>query len=151
MIPIPQGFTSLTTYLTVKNTVTAIDFYVTAFGAKEIGRITMPDGSIGHAELLIGNSKIFLADENLSWGNKSAETLGGSPAGIVLYVPHVDEVFAKALHGGSTAVDLVKDQFHGNRSGSLIDPFGFKWMIMTHLEDLSYEEIQKRCDELFAG
>lgn len=150
---IPKGFSSLTSYLNINGAVEAIEFYKKAFGATEIGRITMPDGTIGHAELEIGDSKIMLAEENAQWGNLSPQTIGGSPVSLCLYVGDVDAVFARALQEGATVTGgmEVKDQFHGDRMGSLTDPFGHKWSIMTHIEDVSYEELQKRMDALFTG
>lgn len=150
--PIPQGYSAITPYLSVTNAQRAIDFYKKAFGAKETGRITMPDGSIAHAELEIGGAKIMLADENKEWGNLSPQTLGGSATGICLYVENVDEVFARALkEGAKVEGDMeVKDQFYGDRGGSLIDPFGHKWMIMTHIEDVSFEEMQQRTNAMFS-
>jgi PhnB protein len=150
---IPHGFNSLTTYITVKDTVKAIEFYKKAFGAKETGRITMSDGSIGHAELEIGNSKLWLADENVQWGNLSPETLHGSPVSLCLYVDDADKVYANAVKAGAKVLEgmEVKDQFHGDRSGSLTDPFGYKWVIGTHIEDVSFQEMQKRADRLFSA
>jgi len=151
--PIPGGFNSLTTYITVKDTIKAIEFYKKAFEARESGRITMPDGSIGHAEMEIGDSKLWLADENAQWGNFSPKTLGGSPLSLCLYVENADTVFSNALKAGAKVLGgmEVKDQFHGDRSGSLTDPFGYKWVIGTHIEDVSFEEMQKRADKLFAA
>lgn len=150
--PIPDGFGAITPYLSVRNSQAAVDFYKRAFGAKEIGRISMPDGSIAHADLEIGGSRFMLAEENKDWGNLSPQTLGGSATGICLYVENVDEVFTRALkEGAKVEGDMeVKDQFYGDRGGSLIDPFGHKWMIMTHIEDVSFEEMQKRTNEMFA-
>ena len=150
--PIPQGYSAITPYLSVNNAPSAIDFYKRAFGAKETGRITMPDGSIAHAELEIGGAKIMLADENKEWGNLSPRTLGGSATGICLYVENVDEVFTRALkEGAKVDGDMeVKDQFYGDRGGSLLDPFGHKWMIMTHIEDVSFEEMQQRTNAMFS-
>jgi PhnB protein len=149
---IPHGFSSLTTYITVKDTVRAIEFYKNAFGARESGRITMPDGSIGHAELQIEDSKLWIADENVEWGNLSPETLSGSPVSLCLYVDDADTVYANALKAGAKVLPgmEVKDQFHGDRSGSLTDPFGYKWVIGTHIEDISFDEMQKRADKLFS-
>ena len=150
---IPKGYSSLTPYINIKNTQKAIEFYKKAFGAKEVGRITMPDGTIGHAEIEIGGSKIMLAEENTQWGNLSPQTLGGSPVCLCLYVENVDAVFAKAIkEGAKVSGDMdVKDQFYGDRTGSLTDPFGHKWSIMTHIEDVSFEEMQKRSDAMLAG
>ena len=150
--PIPTGFGTLTPYLSVQNAGKAIEFYKNAFGAKEVGRITMPDGTVGHAEIEIGNSKLMLADENPQWGNVGPQTLGGSPIGLCLYVENVDAVYAKAISLGATVSGEmeVKDQFHGDRSGTITDPFGHKWTIMTHIEDISFEELQKRTDAMFS-
>lgn len=111
----------------------------------------MPDGSIAHAEIQIGNSKIMLAEENLQWGNLSPLVLDGSPVTLCLYVEDVDTVFAQALKEGAKVTNgmEVKDQFYGDRSGSLTDPFGHRWSIMTHFEDVSVEEMQKRMDAMF--
>lgn len=148
----PKGFNTLTPYINVKGALEAIEFYKKAFGATEVGRISMPDGSIAHAELQIGDSRIMLAEENAQWGNVSPQTLGGSPVALCIYVEDVDAVFTKALKEGAkiTGDMEVKDQFYGDRAGSLTDPFGHKWSIMTHLEDVSFEEMQKRMDQMFS-
>ncbi len=148
---IPDGWHSLTAYISVKGAVDAIEFYKSAFDAKVAGVLTMPDGSIGHAELEIGDSKIMIAEEKEQWGNLSPQTVGGSPVSLCLYVEDVDAVFAKALKAGAkvTGEMVVKDQFYGDRSGSITDPFGHQWSIMTHIEDVSYEEMQKRMTEMF--
>lgn len=147
--PIPQGYHSLNVYLTVKNADQAIAFYKKAFGATEIGRLTVPGDVIGHAELQIGNSRLMLAEEMPQWGNKSPQSLGGSPISIVLYVEDADRVFQQALDAGATVQGgmTVKDQFYGDRSGNLVDPFGHIWIVSTNTEELSYEELQKRSDE----
>lgn len=148
---IPDGYNALTPYIAVKDADKAIEFYKKAFGAKEVGRVTMPDGSIGHAELEFGDSKIMLAEESQQWGNLSPQSVGGSPVTLCLYVEDADKVFARALKEGAkvTGDMVVKDQFHGDRSGSLTDPFGHKWTIMTHIEDITFKELQKRTDEMF--
>ena len=150
--PIPAGYHTLTPYINIKGAVEAIEFYKKAFGAKEIGRITMAGGTIAHAEIQIGDSKIMLAEESEQWGNKSPQALGGSPVSLCLYVEDVDAVFAQALAAGATVTGEmeVKDQFYGDRSGSLTDPFGHKWTIMTHKEDVSFEEMQERANAMFA-
>ena len=150
--PIPAGYHTLTPYINIKGAVVAIEFYKKAFGAKEIGRITMAGGTIAHAEIQIGDSKIMLAEESEQWGNKSPQALGGSPVSLCLYVEDVDVVFAQALAAGATVTGEmeVKDQFYGDRSGSLTDPFGHKWTIMTHKEDVSFEEMQERANAMFA-
>jgi PhnB protein len=148
---IPDGFHSITLYLSVKDAVSAIKFYQHALGAKLVGHISMPDGAVGHAELQIGDSKFMLAEEMPAWGNKSPATLGGSPVGIALYVNDADAVFARALTAGATVIEPMKDQFYGDRSGTLSDPFGHKWHILTHIEDVSFAEMQKRSDAMFAS
>ena len=149
--PIPKGFSAITPYISVKDAQKAIEFYKKAFGAKEVGRITMPDGTIGHAELEIGDSKILIANESPQWGNVSPESLGGSPVCLCLYVDDVDAVFANAIKEGAKVRGEmeVTNQFYGDRSGSLIDPFGHIWTIMTHIEDVSFEEMQKRTVAMF--
>jgi len=146
---IPHPYHSVVAYLSMKDAAKAIDFYTKAFGAKEIGRIMMGD-KIGHAELQIGDSRIMIAEEIPEWGNKGPKTIGGSPVSICFYTDDVDTVYKKALEAGAT-VDKgmeVKDQFYGDRSGSLVDPFGHKWVIATHIEDVSYPEMQKRMDAM---
>ena len=149
---IPEGYHSVTPYLIMKDAEKAIEFYTKAFGAKEIGRITMAGGKIGHAEIQIGNSRLMIADEFPEWGNKGPVTLGGTPVGLCIYVENVDEVFRRAIEaGGKTDQNMeVKDQFYGDRTGTLIDPFGHKWTIATHIEDVSFEEMQRRSDAMFA-
>jgi len=148
---IPEGWHSLTVYISVKGAEDAIEFYKSAFGAKVTGRLSMPDGSIGHAELQIGDSKIMLAEENEQWGNRSPQTIGGTPVSLCIYVEDVDAVFTKALQAGAkvTGEMVVKDQFYGDRTGGITDPFGHQWTIMTHIEDVSFEEMQKRMNALF--
>jgi len=148
---IPEGWHSLTAYISVKGAEDAIEFYKNAFGAKETGRLTMPDGSIGHAELEIGDSKIMIAEENEQWGNLSPQTIGGTPVSLCIYVEDVDAVFAKALQAGATVTGemVVKDQFYGDRTGGITDPFGHQWSIMTHIEDVAFEEMQKRMNAMF--
>lgn len=149
----PKGYHTLIPYINIKNAVEAIAFYKKAFGAKEIGRITMPDGSIAHAEIEIGDSRIMISEENIQWGNPSPLTLGDSPVCLCLYVEDVDTVFANAIKEGATVTGEmdVKDQFYGDRAGSLTDPFGHKWSIMTHIEDVSFEELQKRMDTMMCS
>ena len=147
---IPEGYHSLIMYLNVKDAAKAIEFYKEAFGAKEIGRLTVFGDKVGHAELQIGDSRFMIAEEMPDWGNKGPESLGGSPVGICLYVEDVDSVFKQAINAGAKVkggMD-VKDQFYGDRSGSLTDPFGHNWIVSTHIEDLSWEEMQKRSDKL---
>jgi len=121
---IPEGYSAITPFISLKNANKAIEFYKRALGAKEIGRVIMPNGNIIHAVIEIGGSKIMLAEENPKWGNVSQQTLGGSPVSICLYVNDVDAVFARAIkEGANVSVDReVKDQFYGDRSGTVIDP-----------------------------
>jgi PhnB protein len=143
------GAYSLNSYITIKGCSDAIDFYKKAFGATERGRLLMPNGLIGHAEIEIEGSVLMMADENIEWGNKSPETIGGNPMSFGLYVTNVDEAFQKAVAAGATVVMPVGDMFYGDRVGQVMDPFGYKWMIATHKEDVSYEEMQKRSDKMF--
>ena len=147
---IPEGYQPLTPYLQVKNAAAAIEFYKNAFGAKEIGRIMMGPDIIGHAEIELFKARILLADVNEEWGNKGPQELGGSPVSLCLYVEDVDAVYAKAIAAGATVTKGmdVKDQFYGDRSGCLTDPFGHEWTILTHKEDVSFEELQKRSDDI---
>ncbi|SFG47759.1 VOC family protein [Neptunomonas qingdaonensis] len=148
--PIPKGEHGITPYLIIKGADTAIQFYTRVFGAKEIGRLLMPGGVIGHAEMQIGDAKFMLAEENVEWCNTSPVTLGGTPVTIALYVDDVDATYQLALDSGATGTMPVKDEFYGLRVGVFLDPFGHKWHIMSHIEDVSFDEMQKRCDAMFA-
>ena len=145
------GAHSLNAYITIKDCGAAIEFYKNAFGATEGARLLMPNGLIGHAEVLIEGSLLMMADENLEWGNKSPLTIGGNPMTFGLYVEDVDKVFQKAIDAGATLVMPVADMFYGDRVGQVMDPFGYKWMITTHIEDVSFDEMQKRSDQMFSG
>ena len=147
--PIPDGFHSVTPYITLKNAAEAIDFYKRAFGATERYRLPMPDGRVGHAELLVGNSIIMLADECHETGNQSAQTLNGSAVGFALYVEDVDKAFKKAVQAGATVKEDVENKFWGDRVGSVMDPYGHKWMILTHVEDVSPADMKSRMDKMF--
>ena len=144
------GAHALSCYITLKDCKKAIEFYKKAFDAKEIGILYMPDGKIAHAEVEIEGCLLMMADENLEWGNKSAETIGGNPMGFGLYVKDVDKAFKKAIDAGAKEYMKVEDMFYGDRVGQVMDPFGYKWMIATHKEDVSYPEMQKRSDKMFA-
>jgi len=111
----------------------------------------MPNGLIGHAEVEIEGSLLMMADENIEWGNKSPLSIGGNPMSFGLYVKDADVAFQKALDAGATLVMPVTDMFYGDRVGQVMDPFGYKWMITTHIEDVSFEEMQKRSDQMFSG
>ena len=145
--PIPDGYHSVTPYLIVNGGAKAIDFYKRAFGAKELGRMEMPGGRIGHAEIQIGDSRIMLADEFPEMDARGPEALGGSPVGLMIYVNDVDAQFRQAIAAGGKEIRPVVDQFYGDRSGTLADPFGHKWTISTHKEDVSSEELDKRFAE----
>lgn len=142
--PIPDGYHSITPYLIVKGAAAAIDFYKQAFGAVEMLCMPQPDGRVGHAELKIGDSVIMLADEFPEMNTVGPKTLGNSPVGILLYVDDVDAVFAKAISLGATVNKPLADQFYGDRTGTLIDPFGHKWTVATHKEDVAPEEMERR-------
>jgi PhnB protein len=145
--PIPDGYSSVTPYLIVTGAANALDYYKMAFDAQEIMRMPGPDGKIMHAELQIGSSRIMLADESPQMGHKSPQTLGGSGTGLMLYVTDVDDTFQRAVSGGGKIVQAVKNQFYGDRSGTLADPFGHQWTIATHVEDVAPEEMKRRMDE----
>jgi PhnB protein len=145
--PIPEGYHSITPYLVVNDAAGAIEFYKSAFGASELMRMTAAAGRVGHAEIRIGDSRIMLADEFPEMGARSARTLGGSPVHIYLYVEDVDAVTGKALAAGAKELRPVKDQFYGDRSGSIEDPFGHVWHVSTHKEDVPQDELKRRADE----
>jgi len=145
---IPKGYHTATPYLIVDDAAAAIKFYKKAFGAKEVLRFPGPGGKLMHAEILIGDSPIMLADEAPERGAKSPKSYGGSPVGILLYVEKVDKVARKAVEAGATEVMPIKDQFYGDRSGTFADPFGHKWTISTHVENVSEKEMIKRFEEM---
>jgi PhnB protein len=148
--PIPDGYHTVTPYLTVPDGRAALDYYKTAFNATELFRMPGPDGKIGHAEIKIGDSPVMLADECPMSGTKSPGVLGGSAVGICLYVEDVDHLFDQAVAAGGEVVRPVKDQFYGDRSGTLKDPFGHTWHLMTHKEDVSPAEMKRRMDAMMA-
>ncbi|MBI4229521.1 MAG: VOC family protein [Planctomycetes bacterium] len=142
--PIPEGYHTATPYLIVKGAAEAIEFYKKAFGARELMRFAQPGGKVGHAEIKIGNSPIMLADEYPDMGYRGPKSLGGTAVSILLYVEDVDRLFAQAIAAGGKVDRPVKDQFYGDRSGTLKDPFGHVWTIATHKEDVSPEEMHRR-------
>lgn len=148
---IPAGSPAVTPYLIVADAARAIEFYIAAFAATDLGRIAMPDGKIGHAELQIGDSRIMLADEFPDFDAKSPLSIGGTPVSLMLYVSDCDAVIARAVELGATATQPLENKFYGDRNGGLTDPFGHKWTIATHVEDVPLEEIQKRAAALFGG
>ena len=142
--PIPEGYHSVTPYLFIKGAARAIEFYKDVFGATEIMRMPGPAGQIMHAELRIGDSVVMLGDENPQMGALSPQSIGGTGSGQYIYIADVDAVVQKAVDAGAKLVRPVKDQFYGDRSGTLIDPFGHMWSVATHVEDVSPEEMNKR-------
>ena len=149
--PIPEGYHSVTPYLIIEGAGEAIEFYKQAFGAEELFRFPTPDGKVGHAEIKIGNSPIMLADAYPAMGYNSPKSLGGSPVSLMIYVENVDTVFNQAVQAGATVKEALVDKFYGDRSGSLIDPFGHVWHVSTHKEDVSMEEMEKRAKAAGAG
>lgn len=145
--PIPDGFHSITPYLTVKGGAAAIDFYKRAFGAQERFRLGGADGLIGHAEIVIGNSIVMLADEIPVCGNQSPQSLNGTPVAMLLYVEDVDAAFKRATDAGAIVKQPLENKFYGERAGSVADPFGHLWTLMTHIEDVSVQEVEKRMAE----
>jgi len=147
---IPEGYHSLTPYLYVSDAARALDFYRSAFGATELFRLPMGE-RIGHAEMQIGDSRFMLADEFPDMNTLGPARRGGPTAGFMLYVEDADAAFARAVAAGATVEAAVKDQFYGDRSGTVVDPFGHKWSLATHVEDVDPEELQRRMAELGMG
>jgi PhnB protein len=149
--PIPEGYHSVTPYLYVKGAAAAIQFYEEALGAKELMRLEGPGGTLGHAEVQIGTSRIMLADEHPDMDVLGPQSRCGTTVGFCVYVPDVDTAFARAISAGGKEVRPVQDQFYGDRSGTLLDPFGHQWTIATHMEDLDQEEVERRMAEMMQG
>lgn len=145
--PIPDGYRSVTPYLMVKGAVEAIEFYKKAFGARERMRVPGPGGKIMHAEIEIGDSVVMLAEEFADMGALGPLSIGGTPVGIHLYVENVDALYKQALSAGAKQERPLQNQFYGDRSGSLIDPFGHKWHLAQHVEDVPTAEIDRRLQE----
>ena len=141
---IPEGYHTATPYLIVQGAAQAIDFYKKVFGANEVMRFPMPDGRVGHAEIKIGNSFLMMADEHPEMGYVGPKTLGGTSVSIMLYVEDADATFSRAVSAGAKAEQKMEDKFYGDRSGTVMDPFGHRWTISTHKEDVSVEEMQRR-------
>jgi PhnB protein len=144
--PIPDGYRTVTPYLIVKGAADAIEFYKRAFGATEMLRMADPQGGVGHAEIKIGDSVIMLADEHPAMGYRSPRSFGGSSVSILLYLEDVDGVFERAVKYGAKAQRPVANQFYGDRSGTLEDPFGHVWTVATHVEDVPPEEMKRRAE-----
>lgn len=145
--PVPEDYPRVTPYLCVDGAAAAIDFYVLVLGATERMRMPAPGGKIGHAELQLGNSVVMLADEYPDMGFRSPKTVGGTPVTLHVYVEDVDAVFASALANGSTELRAVKNEFYGDRTGQFEDPFGHRWSVASHVEDVPEDEMAKRAEE----
>ena len=148
---IPEGYHSVTPYLICRGGAAAIEFYQKAFGAVELFRFPSPDGKIGHAEIKVGDSPIMLADEYPDMGYHGPQSLGGSPVSLMIYVDDVDTVFNQAVAAGATVKEALQDKFYGDRMGTVIDPFGHRWHLATHKEDVSVEEMQRRAKAAHSG
>ncbi|MCA1829740.1 MAG: VOC family protein [Myxococcales bacterium] len=142
--PIPDGYHSVTPYLIVDGAARALEFYRKAFGAEEMYRFPRQDGRIGHAEFRVGNSVVMIADEHPEIGARGPKSIGGTPISLMVYVEDVDKVFDRAVQAGATVERAVATQFYGDRTGGIVDPFGHKWYLATHVEDVPPDEMQKR-------
>lgn len=149
--PIPERYQRVTPYLNIAGAADAIDFYCTVLGASERMRMGGPGDTIGHAELDLGGSVIMLADENPEVGNKSPDTLGGTPVSLMVYVEDVDSTFRAAIAAGATEIQAVEDKFYGDRSGTFKDPWGHEWTVASHVEDVPEEEMERRMAEMHQG
>jgi PhnB protein len=141
---IPEGYHTATPYLILQDAAKALEFYKEAFGAIEIVRMANPDGKVGHAEIKIGNSMLMLGEETLEMGYRGVQSYGGSPVSMMLYVEDCDALFNQAVAAGAEVKQALKDQFYGDRSGMIADPFGFQWHLSTHKEDVTPEDMKKR-------
>jgi PhnB protein len=149
--PIPDDYPRVTPYLIVNGASAAIDFYIAVLGATERMRMAGPDGRVGHAELGIGDSVIMLADEYQDMDVRGPLTVGGTPVTLHVYVEDVDSVFERAVQAGAKALRPIEDKFYGDRSGQFEDPFGHRWDVATHVEDVSPEEMSKRAEAAMAA
>jgi PhnB protein len=150
--PIPQGYPRVTPYLIIDGASAAIDFYTSVLGATERMRMPAPDDRVGHAELEVGDSVIMLADESPEMDARSPGTVGGTPVSLHVYVEDADRVFERAVEAGATSLRPVEDRFYGDRSGSFEDPFGHRWHVATHVEDVPPDEMETRAaDAMSAG
>lgn len=144
--PIPDGYHTVTPYLIIRDAAKALDFYKRAFGATESVRMAMPDGKVMHAEIKIGDSTIMLSDESPHMDARSPESLGGTPMVILLYLENVDARFNQAIAAGAKVLRPVENQFYGDRSGTVADPFGHRWTLATHIEDVDPQEMRRRAE-----
>lgn len=148
--PIPDGYHTITPYLMINGAAEAIEFYKRAFNAAELFKMDAPGGKVGHAEIQIGDSRLMMADDcGGESPYRSPPSLGGSPVGLHLYVKDVDAMFNQAVSAGAKVIRPVQDQFYGDRTGALQDPFGHVWFLATHNQDLSLDEIKQRAKETF--
>lgn len=146
--PIPSNYPRVSPYICVDGAAAAIEFYKAVLGATERMRVPGPDGKIGHAEIMIGDGLIMLSDEYPEIDVLGPKSVGGTPVGIAIYVDDVDGVYDRAMSAGATSLRPVEDQFYGDRSGQFLDPFGHRWSIASHIEDLSPEEIGDRAKKM---
>jgi PhnB protein len=149
--PIPDGYPRVIPYLTIEGAAAAIEFYTKVFGATERVRMPGPDGKVGHAELEFGESVVMLADAFPEMGNPAPKALGGTPVTLMVYVEDVDATFEQALKAGATEDRKVENQFYGDRAGQIVDPFGHKWFVATHVEDVPPDEMAKRAAAAMGG
>jgi PhnB protein len=149
--PIPADYPRVTPYLIVDGASAAIDFYRSVLGASERMRMAGPDGRVGHAELDIGDSVVMLADEHLDMDIRSPRTVGGTSVTLHVYVEDADSVFARAIDAGAKALQPMEDKFYGDRAGQFEDPFGHRWNVATHVEDVTPEEMSKRAEAMATG
>jgi PhnB protein len=149
--PIPEDYPRVVPYLCVDGAAQAIEFYADVFGALERMRMPMPDGRVGHAELQIGDSVVMLADAFPEMGYQSPKKIGGTPVTLGVYVEDVDKTFDAAIKAGATELRAVENQFYGDRSGQFEDPFGHRWSVSTHIEDVPPDEMAKRAQAMMAG
>ena len=147
--PVPAGYHSVTPYLLIKGASDAVEFYKKAFGATEVLRLQDPEGRISHGEICIGNSHVMLADEHPEMDFLGPQTRGGTTVSLLIYVEDADAVFAQAIAAGATEMRPLCDQFYGDRSGTVVDPWGHVWSIATHIEDLTPDEITRKFQEFF--
>lgn len=149
--PIPEGYPTVSAYLSIDGASDAIDFYRQVLGATERMRMGDPTGRIGHAELAIGDSVVMLADEHPEIGFVGPKKIGGTPVTLSVYVEDVDATFERALEAGAKELRAIADQFYGDRSGQFEDPFGHRWIVATHIEDVPPDEMAKRAAEAMSG
>lgn len=149
--PIPDGYSSVTPYLTVEDAKAALKFYAEAFGAMEVFRLDGPAGMVMHAEVRIGNSMVMIGQESPDMGARGPKLIGGSPVTMLIYCNNADEMIALAVRAGAKVQRAVQNQFYGDRSGQVVDPFGHIWTIATHIEDVSPEEMNRRMAAIMGG